>query len=252
MPPEQNMAVDEVLINGLELGTFDGFLRFYRWSPPSFSFGYFQRIEKIVDPQKVREAGFGCVRRRSGGKMVFHADEWTFSVGSSIAEIKKKRSGAKSFIDYFKVLLQPLLATLRDFGIQVDFKIPGDGKNEDRILCYSTAAGHSVFVGDKKMIGAAGFESKGNIIVHGTLPISPSNFPEYLFPQKISYDPLQIAFLNDWMTSEKVLELPHRVFFRFFEMFDGSEVFSDLTESELSSAKMLAEEKYSNLFWPRK
>src|SRR5437667_298580 len=43
-----NMAVDEVLLDGVATGTAPPTLRFYEWTPPCLSLGYFQPFD-VVD-----------------------------------------------------------------------------------------------------------------------------------------------------------------------------------------------------------
>lgn len=64
----ENMAIDEALGKSLAARRDFAYLRFYRWNPPTLSFGYNQRIEKLVDIDAVNNAGIGIVRRMSGGE----------------------------------------------------------------------------------------------------------------------------------------------------------------------------------------
>jgi lipoate-protein ligase A len=70
-----NMAIDEVL---LELA--DHFahpiLRFYGWSEPAASFGYSQRYSEIEKLTSLRP----LVRRPTGGGLVPHDSDWTYSL----------------------------------------------------------------------------------------------------------------------------------------------------------------------------
>lgn len=67
------MALDEAL---LDAGQADFALRFFRWAPgsrPSMTFGYFQRYKEIATN------GVPCARRPTGGGIVHHVDDVTFS-----------------------------------------------------------------------------------------------------------------------------------------------------------------------------
>ncbi len=52
----------------------------YAWNPATLSIGYFQRLQKEIDIDKVKEKGFGLVRRQTGGRGVLHDKELTYSV----------------------------------------------------------------------------------------------------------------------------------------------------------------------------
>ncbi len=67
-----NMAIDEAL---LEYATVPA-IRFYRWHFPALSFGYFGKFRDVVDYVSARD----LVRRWTGGGMVFHGEDLTYSI----------------------------------------------------------------------------------------------------------------------------------------------------------------------------
>src|SRR2546422_4738730 len=73
--PALNMAVDEMLLhNALAIGK--PVLRFYSWSEPAASFGYFQRYADVAKATSLRP----LVRRPTGGGIVPHDSDWTYSL----------------------------------------------------------------------------------------------------------------------------------------------------------------------------
>jgi lipoate-protein ligase A len=67
-----NMAIDEAL-----LGVIAGpVLRVYRWERPAVSFGYFQRWGPIRNGYPGRDAA----RRWTGGGVVLHGEDFTYSI----------------------------------------------------------------------------------------------------------------------------------------------------------------------------
>ena len=71
-PPALNMAIDEAIMLAHAQGLVPPTVRFYGWDPPTLSIGYFQRVEKEVDIQRLRQRGLGFVRRPTGGRAVLH------------------------------------------------------------------------------------------------------------------------------------------------------------------------------------
>src|ERR1700730_10967615 len=67
-----NMAIDEAL---LEIATAPS-IRFYRWDQPALSFGYFGRFADVANYASERD----IVRRWTGGGIVFHGDDLTYSI----------------------------------------------------------------------------------------------------------------------------------------------------------------------------
>jgi lipoyl(octanoyl) transferase len=67
-----NMAIDEALLEIAVQPT----IRFYRWDHPALSFGYFGKFEDVASHQPEHD----IVRRWTGGGIVFHGDDLTYSV----------------------------------------------------------------------------------------------------------------------------------------------------------------------------
>ena len=67
-----NMAIDEALLETAVYPT----IRFYRWRSPALSFGYFGKFSDVA----VYTAERDLVRRWTGGGIVFHGDDLTYSI----------------------------------------------------------------------------------------------------------------------------------------------------------------------------
>src|SRR5690242_3943457 len=65
-----NMAIDEALV---ETATVPS-IRFYQWDHPALSFGYFGKFEDIASHRR------DIVRRWTGGGIVFHGEDLTYSI----------------------------------------------------------------------------------------------------------------------------------------------------------------------------
>jgi lipoate-protein ligase A len=71
-PAAMNMAIDEALLESAAAPS----IRFYRWESPAFSFGYFGRFADVAG----NASGRDLVRRWTGGGIVFHGDDLTYSI----------------------------------------------------------------------------------------------------------------------------------------------------------------------------
>jgi lipoate-protein ligase A len=67
-----NMAIDEALLETAVVPT----IRFYRWRSPALSFGYFGKFSDVA----IYAAERDLVRRWTGGGLVFHGDDLTYSI----------------------------------------------------------------------------------------------------------------------------------------------------------------------------
>jgi lipoate-protein ligase A len=66
------MAIDEALLEKASMPS----IRFYRWDRPALSFGYFGRFADVASYAPQRD----LVRRWTGGGIVFHGDDLTYSI----------------------------------------------------------------------------------------------------------------------------------------------------------------------------
>jgi len=73
--PAFNMALDEALLEAVG-GLGRPVLRFYSWSQPAASFGYFQKYAEVERMTLLRP----LVRRPTAGGLVPHDADWTYSL----------------------------------------------------------------------------------------------------------------------------------------------------------------------------
>jgi len=90
-PPAFNMALDEALLEGISrLGK--PVLRFYSWTEPAATFGYFQKYAEVERATRLRP----LIRRPTGGGIVPHDADWTYSLvfppGHEWPELKAEES----------------------------------------------------------------------------------------------------------------------------------------------------------------
>ena len=77
LPGSWNMALDQALLESADQRSAIT-LRFYRWSEPTLSLGYFQKF----NDRETHAASLDCpvVRRSSGGGAIVHDHELTYSI----------------------------------------------------------------------------------------------------------------------------------------------------------------------------
>ncbi len=246
-----NMAIDEMLAEKLSKEHRQPYLRFYKWQPATLSFGYNQRIERLIDLEAVRGAGLGIVRRMSGGKMVFHDDEHTFCIGLPAEYIEERIGKGRTFLEMFTLAVSPLIAGLKEAGISARFADSREIRHSSNgVHCYATAAGHSIYADNRKLIGAAGVFRNSCLIVHGSIPIKAGFPPENCFigGHKVSQG-VDMAALSDFCSAADIEKLPGIMAGAFSTGLGLTIKALPLTETEMSEALTLARTKYSDLFW---
>jgi len=81
-----NMAMDEALLEAMpRFG--QPVLRFYGWSEPAATFGYFQKFAEVERLTKLRP----LIRRPTGGGLVPHDADWTYSLVFPAGDLYSKR-----------------------------------------------------------------------------------------------------------------------------------------------------------------
>ena len=79
-PGWQNMAIDHALLDRGAGG--ERWLRLYRWSPGCLSFGRHEPALRRYDRGRIESLSLDTVRRPTGGRAVWHAEELTYAVAA--------------------------------------------------------------------------------------------------------------------------------------------------------------------------
>lgn len=169
--PYYNMAMDEALLNFVSRGEIDPVIRFYTWNPSTLSIGYFQRLQKEIDIDKVKEKGYGLVRRQTGGRGVLHDKELTYSV-----IVPESHPNMPSTVtEAYKIISQGLLEGFKNLGFETYFAIPRSKEERDKLkqprssVCFDAPSWYELVVEGRKIAGSAQTRQKGVILQHGSI-----------------------------------------------------------------------------------
>ena len=169
--PYYNMAMDEALLNFVSRGEIDPVIRFYTWNPATLSIGYFLRLQKEIDIDKVKEKGYGLVRRQTGGRGVLHDKELTYSV-----IVPESHPNMPSTVtEAYKIISQGLLEGFKNLGFETYFAIPRSKEERDKLkqprssVCFDAPSWYELVVEGRKIAGSAQTRQKGVILQHGSI-----------------------------------------------------------------------------------
>lgn len=158
----------------------DPVLRIYRWEPAAITIGYNQDPDDF-DHEAIAAAGFGLVKRPTGGRAILHADELTYClIGTSPGPLF-----GHSLHDCYMKINQALLAFLAGLGITADISA-GESRDEARgMLCFKSAGQHEIRVDGRKIIGSAQRRTQGVFLQHGSILAGPTHtrLPDFVKPQ---------------------------------------------------------------------
>ncbi len=164
--PEYNMALDEALLC-FSLKSNIPILRFYKWSPPTLSIGYFQKANATVNFSELSKKGFGFVRRPTGGRAVLHDKEITYSITAPSGH----RLLEQSIIDSYDLLCKPIVKAFNNLGISAYFSSDNDTEVNSP-SCFAAPTFKDIKVSGKKLVGSAQMRDKRGLLQHGSILIN--------------------------------------------------------------------------------
>lgn len=169
--PFYNMAVDEALMNFVSREEIDPVIRFYTWNPATLSIGYFQKLTKEIDIEKVKEKGFGLVRRATGGRGVLHDKELTYSV----IVPESHPNMPQTVTEAYRVISEGLLEGFKALGFEAYFSVPKSKEEREKLksprssVCFDAPSWYELVVEGRKIAGSAQTRQKGVILQHGSI-----------------------------------------------------------------------------------
>jgi lipoyl(octanoyl) transferase len=184
-PGRWNMAVDEAL---LEAAVVSGqpVVRWYSWSEPTISLGYFQSDEELAaDPVLSRLAQ---VRRLTGGGAILHHHEWTYS-----CVLPPEQRLVRHPYDLYDLVHEEVIACFREEqGIELQQRGQSRRGPAEPALCFLREDSHDVCYRGLKILGSAQRRRKGALLQHGSLLLGRSEFAP------------QVAGVNDLVSEVKL------------------------------------------------
>ena len=162
-----NMAIDEALMLRQKEDALPT-LRFYGWTHPSFSFGYFQKIVEEVDVPKCREQGVGLVRRPTGGGIVIHGWDLTYTV----ALPQDNPLVPRNTLESYRVIHECIIEGLRRLSINAEHFSEQISSNEElQNICLTHPTKYDVLINNRKVAGAAQRRKRGVLLHQGYIAL---------------------------------------------------------------------------------
>jgi len=187
-----NMAADEAMLeSAAEFGLAS--LRFYTWSEPTISLGYFQPASAVssIPGNLVR------VRRSTGGAAIVHHHELTYAV--ALPDAKLWRSG-ESWICRFHHFVRDALA---EQDVESRTVLCGEEKLLGEVLCFLHQTAGDLLIRGSKIAGSAQRKRKGALLQHGSILLARSPYAPVLagIHDLIEREPFAEAWLAERLAS---------------------------------------------------
>jgi lipoate-protein ligase A len=254
------MAVDEALLETAAAGG-GASLRFYEWSEPTLSLGYFQQFADRSTHRATRDCPI--VRRQTGGGAILHDVELTYSLA-----VAEDRRGLGDATRLYEVVHTALVDVLAGLGVEARLSDgprepptanrtpPGADSSRIRnnpdvdsariasrepFLCFQRRARGDVLVRESKICGSAQRRHGNAVLQHGSLLLAASTLtPELPGLKELTGQSWTAAFLRDSWTRELASRLG-------LTLREGG-----LSAAELDRVRTLAVEKYDSARWNRR
>lgn len=215
-----NMAIDEAL---LECAT-TSVIRFYGWQSPALSFGYFGRFADVTGYAGKRD----LVRRWTGGGIVFHGEDLTYSIIIPASDVALTESTI-SIYEKIHGALCNALAEIGQRAVVVGVADPGlcnamirtarARVSDAGYSCFSTPVRADLMIDGRKVAGASQRRTRRGLLQQGSI---------------------------------QGLNVGNGLAERFAEALSSNCVERQLNHEILNRARKLAERKYETDAWLRK
>ena len=158
-----NMAIDEALLESETIPT----IRFYRWRSPALSFGYFGRFSDVA----IYAADRDLVRRWTGGGIVLHGDDLTYSIMIPVSD----PAFSESAIWIYEKIHRALADALNGVGERA--VLAGSARCADRTSqrgvatsnCFTNPVRADVMMDGQKIAGAAQRRIRRGLLQQGSI-----------------------------------------------------------------------------------
>ncbi|HLH62340.1 MAG TPA: biotin/lipoate A/B protein ligase family protein [Ktedonobacteraceae bacterium] len=249
-----NMAIDEAVLMHHLAGEAPPTLRVFRWSQPSISLGRFQSIEREILRDVCEQQEVALVRRPTGGRAVYHCDEFTYSI-----VIGKRFGVPPGVVAAYAYLAQGLLAALNLLGVRAELSDERVSKHPSA-ACFASSTQADLTSGGFKLVGSAQVWRDDALLQQGSLPLddrSAEFFAMLRFPDEDARQEALAQYrekttpLHTFVPGASWNDVAHAFRSGFGEALRVEFVPGELSAPEWEMAQQLVEEKYSKLEWRR-
>ncbi|MDD2365987.1 MAG: biotin/lipoate A/B protein ligase family protein [Desulfuromonadaceae bacterium] len=250
LPGAENMAIDEALLRSFDPVKSQPLLRLYSWNPPTLSLGRFQNAADVLDLERTAASDVPIVRRITGGGVIYHTEELTYSLVCAPEQIPP----ANSVKDSFRVLTGFLMEFYRRLGLPpgyaADSPLPTERLGGRTPFCFAGRESFDILINGCKIGGNAQRRTKGMIFQHGSIPLNNRSETGLMYMRDRRTAQIDaVTSLSDCGVRTSVDELAQLLQHSFRDHFGVTLQTSELTEIESVEMKQLLTEKYRQEVW---
>lgn len=249
-PPAEaswNMAVDEAILTAALDGKSPPTIRFFQWQKPSITFGYMVKVDNELNVDLCKKRDVPFIRRITGGGVVFHGCDITYS----IVFPKSLAPETSSPLSSYRLINRIFVNALKKIGIKAS--LLEDKVEHSRDVCFVEPTEYDVLYKGRKLIGNAQRRRRDWVLNHGSMLFDTgyrkmadliANLENPV--ETFSRNSISIQEILPDLTREKVIS----AIINQFENDIGIKIkHGDLNDEESSLADKLVETKYSTEEW---
>jgi len=207
-PCDINIALDEVFFIK---ENFEEIFRFYRWTKPSYTIGYFQKFP-------IKQDSYPVVRRITGGLSVLHNKDLSYSLIVSDKLWPYIYDQEKTY----KLVHETIREALKSVNIICD-NTTIETDTIKNYSCVKTLYKDDLLLNGKKVVGSCQRRRGKRILVEGSIHLD--------------------------LQEEQINTFTKNFFNILSETLKCDTIINNLNDNELNSAKKLCKEKYSTEKW---
>jgi len=196
-PAALNMAVDEVLMESQSHPGAIPVLRFYTWEMPAYSAGYFQNVSQLASRLGAKERNIPLVRRITGGGLVFHGTDLTFSLSLKNPSPYLPADVKSSYLKINEALRAGLSRSYPKLDY-ADCRTVPSGRVKGERICFDQPSCYDLLLEGRKVVGASQRRRAGALLHQSAIFLDAP--PEDLVVLILE------GFREKWKT--KFLEMP--------------------------------------------
>lgn len=165
---EANMAADYARLEALPSMT-KPLLRLYNWEGPSLTYGHFIKPEKILDIN----APIAMARRPTGGGIIFHLTDFTFSVLVPSGHPAYSLNTLDNYAFVNTLVIKAIRHLRSDLTPTLLANSPSCSDSPSCHFCMAKATKYDVILDGKKVGGAAQRRTRHGFLHQGTISLAP-------------------------------------------------------------------------------
>ena len=156
--PAGNMALDEALLEAMPR-LWRPVLRFYGWTKPAASFGYFQKYAEVERATPLRP----LLRRPTGGGLVPHDVDWTYSLVFPAGHEWHLLKAAASYRRVHEWLQNAFT------GLKIHTELAAGRCPSGLGQCFAGYERFDLLCGGRKIAGAAQRRTRDGLLIQGSV-----------------------------------------------------------------------------------